>query len=166
MGVMTWLKKQLGTLPSLLLGLGLIFVGLSTLDYIVNNWWPFDVARLDLVRAATDGSLSAPLLLDAANYQILGVFLGAVLLTATGFALPLAYILNKRLNVYANKQLGQSREPKFMVTIRQALEVGVWAAFCTWLQMNRAFGLAVALLVAAVLVLFEFLLQVRARTAV
>jgi len=166
MGVMTWLKKQLGTLPSLLLGLGLIFVGLSTLDYIVNNWWPFDVARLDLVRAAADGSLSAPLLLDAANYQILGVFLGAILLTATGFALPLAYILNKRFNVYANKQLGQTKEPKFMVTIRQALEVGIWAAFCTWLQMNRAFGLAVALLVAAVLVLFEFLLQVRARTAV
>jgi uncharacterized membrane protein (UPF0136 family) len=41
--------------------------------------------------------------------------------------------------------------------------VGLWVAFCIWLQMNRTLGLAVALLVAAVFVMFEFLIQVRTR---
>jgi uncharacterized membrane protein (UPF0136 family) len=44
--------------------------------------------------------------------------------------------------------------------------VGSWAAFCVWLQMNRTLGLAVAILVAVVLILFEMLLQLRQRTAV
>ncbi len=42
---------------------------------------------------------------------------------------------------------------------------GFWVAFCLWLQMNRTFGLAVALLAAAVLILFELVLQIRERAA-
>ena len=38
-------------------------------------------------------------------------------------------------------------------------------AFCLWLQMNRTLGVAVAALVAAVLILFEVVLQIRARAA-
>jgi uncharacterized membrane protein (UPF0136 family) len=41
--------------------------------------------------------------------------------------------------------------------------VGLWVAFCTWLQMNRSFGIGVAALVAAVLIMFEILLQIRSR---
>ena len=46
---------------------------------------------------------------------------------------------------------------------RQSLFVGLWVAFCLWLQMNRTFGPAVAILAAAVLVLFELVLQIRER---
>jgi uncharacterized membrane protein (UPF0136 family) len=41
--------------------------------------------------------------------------------------------------------------------------VGLWFAFCAWLQMNRTLGIAIAALVAIVLLMFELLLQVRHR---
>jgi hypothetical protein len=44
-----------------------------------------------------------------------------------------------------------------------ALWVGLWVAFCLWLQMNRTLGVAVAALGAAVVILFEVVLQIRAR---
>jgi hypothetical protein len=43
--------------------------------------------------------------------------------------------------------------------------VGLWASFCVWLQMNRLLSVAMALLVAVVLIMFEFLLQLRTRAA-
>lgn len=148
---------ELGVFPSLLLGAGLFFIGFLALNYIVNSWWPFDVGRLDLVRATALNRADAALLLDSANPQILGAFLGTVLLTVTGLVLPLASFLNKRFV--------PSRPPTYFVVLRQSMWVGLWVAFCVWLQMNRTLGLAVAGLVAVVLIMFEGLLQVRTRAA-
>ena len=159
------LRERLGILPFLLLGIGLFGIGLYTINTIVNSWWPLDVTRIDLVRATALDQIDAASILDAANIEIILVLLGSVVLTITGFSLPLAYLLNKRLNMVANRQLGQSESPRLLVTLRQSMAAGFWVAFCLWLQMNRAFGIAVALLVAVVLILFEFLLQIRTRAA-
>lgn len=147
--------QKLGVIPSLLLGLGLIFIGLTGMNYVVNSWWPFDVTRLDLVRDVALDRADPTLLVEAANLEIILAFLGTVLITFTGISLPLMYVLNKRFSL--------TLHPRFLVTLRQAMWVGFWAAFCIWLQMNRAFGIAIALLAAAVLILFEVLLQVRTR---
>lgn len=162
---MKWSDK-LGVFPSLLLGSGLFGIGLYTINYLANSWWPFDVARIDLVRATATGEAEAASILDAANGEIIIAFLAAILISVTGLALPLAYVLNKRFGSFTNRQLDTATtSPRFLVTFRQAFAVGLWVAFCIWLQMNRAFGIAVALLVAVVLILFEVLLQLRARAA-
>lgn len=148
--------ERLGTIPFLLLGLGLLALGLLALNQIVNNFWPFDVQRLDLVRATARGQADAPALLEAANLEILLAFLAAVMVVITGLVLPLVYYLNRRF--YPEGKL-----PPFLLVMRQAMWVGIWVAFCVWLQMNRTLGIAVALLVAVVLVMFEVLLQVRTR---
>lgn len=157
--------QRLGVLPYLLLGVGLCFIGVMALNYLVNNFWPFDAARLDLVRATALDRADAPALMESANMEILLAFLAAVLVTMTGVALPIAYFLNKRFGRYADERFGQSTAAPFLVVLRQSMGVGLWAAFCIWLQMNRALGLAAALLVGTVLVLFELLLQIRTRAA-
>ncbi len=157
--------ERLGFVSVLLLGIALFFLGILVMQYIVNAWWPFDVARLDLVRSSATGSVEAASILAAADMEIILAFLGSVLITVTGLALPLAYFVNKRFSKYLDHRSGKSMAPQFHVTLRQAMWAGLWAAVCLWLQMNRAFGLAVALLVAAVLVLVEVLLQIRTRTA-
>ncbi|MEZ4646766.1 MAG: hypothetical protein R3E31_29240 [Chloroflexota bacterium] len=150
--------QKLGVLPSLALGAGLLFIGLITLNHIVNNWWPIDVARVDLIRDTVLNRADPAALLEAANTEVLVAFLGAVLVSITGLALPLAYFLNKRFG-------RQTTFPPFLVTLRQAMWIGLWGAFCVWLQMNRTFGLAIATLVAFVFLLFEVLLQIRTQTA-
>ena len=149
---------RLGVIPSLLFGISLLGLGLLSINYIVDNWWPFDVERLDLIRDTAVGSIDAPTLLAAANNEIIFAFLGAVLITITGLVLPLVFFLNRR---FGNRE----NTPGFLLTLRQAMFVGIWVAFCVWLQMNRSLGLAVMVLVAVVLILFEFLLQVRTRAA-
>jgi hypothetical protein len=146
---------ELDVIPSLLLGAGLFFIGLVSLNHIVNNWWPFDVSRLDLVREAALDQADAALILESANPEIMMAFLATVLLTVTGLVLPLTSYLNKRFV--------PARPPTYFTVVRQAMWVGLWAACCVWLQMNRTLGLAVACLVASVLLLFEALLQVRTR---
>jgi hypothetical protein len=162
---MTGMRKQLarlGVYPSLFLGIGLLLVGTFTVNHIVDNWWPFEVERLDLVRATALHTIEAAVLLDAANMQIILAFLASALVAATGLALPLAYVLNRR---FGNGGGGAANgaTPRFLVLVRQSMWVGLWVAFCLWLQMNRALGFAVAALVAAVLAMFELLLQVRTR---
>ncbi|MBK8987800.1 MAG: hypothetical protein IPM39_17315 [Chloroflexi bacterium] len=157
--------KRLGVLPSLLLGLALFIIGLLALQHIINNWWPFDVVRLDLVRLTAQGNVEAASILEAANNEIIIAFLGAVFITVTGLALPLAYFINKRFSRYLDHRSGRSLPPQFHVTLRQAAWLGIWVTFCAWLQMNRALGLAVAALVAVVLILFEVMLQIRARAS-
>ncbi|MEM7116304.1 MAG: hypothetical protein AAF614_27970 [Chloroflexota bacterium] len=149
---------RLGVIPSLLFGISLLGLGLLSINYIVDNWWPFDVERLDLIRDTAVGTIDAPTLLAAANNEIIFAFLGAVLITITGLVLPLVFFLNRR---FGNRE----STPGFLLTLRQAMFVGIWVAFCIWLQMNRSLGLAVMVLVAVVLILFEFLLQVRTRAA-
>ena len=146
--------RRLGVLPSLILGVALCAIGLLTLTQIVNNWWPVDVARIDIIRDTALDRIDAPTLLDAANRDVIIAFLGAILVTITGLSLPLTYFLNKRFG-------RETRFPPFLVTLRQAMWFGLWGAFCTWLQMNRAFGLAIALLAAVVFLLVEAMLQIR-----
>jgi hypothetical protein len=153
---MNQLLQRLGALPFLILGLGLAWLGIMALGYIVDNFWPFDVARLDLVRATGLGRADAMMILQAANGEILIAFLAGVLTTTTGLILPLVYYLNRRFG---------AGFPPYLVVLRQSIWVGLWIAFCVWLQMNRTLGVAVALLVAAVFLMFEFLLQVRSRAA-
>lgn len=152
------LVRRLGAIPFVLLGIGLLLLGLLALNQIVNNFWPFAVQRLDLVRATARGQIDAPSLLEAANLEILLAFLGTIIVMVTGLVLPLVYYLNKRFDSTSNS-------PSFLLVLRQSMWVGVWVAFCVWLQMNRTLGLAVALLVAAVLATFEVLLQVRTRAS-
>lgn len=148
---------ELNIVPSLLLGAGLFFIGLVSLNHIVNNWWPFDVSRLDLVRAAALDHADAALILEAANPEIMLAFLATILLTVTGLVLP--------LTAYLNKRFAPARPPLYFTVVRQAMWIGLWASCCVWLQMNRTLGLAVASLVAAVLLMFEGLLQVRTRAS-
>ena len=150
---------HLGIIPYLILGVSLLVLGLLAINHIMDNWWPFDVARLDLVRATALDQVDPASLMDAANVEIILAFLSAVLVAATGIALPVAYFLNWRFNA-----LRGGPSPHFLVILRQSMWLGFWVAFCFWLQLNRTLGIAVAILVAAVLILFEFLLQIRART--
>jgi hypothetical protein len=146
---------RLGALPFLLLGLALLWLGVMATGYIVDNFWPFD-PRLDLVRATGLGRIDAVTILQAANGELIIAFLAGVAASVTGLVLPLIYYLNRRFTAHF---------PSFWVVLRQAMWVGLWFAFCVWLQMNRTLGLAVALLVAAVFVMVEFLVQVRNRAA-
>jgi hypothetical protein len=149
---------RLGILPYLLVGAGLLLVGLLALDHITENFWPIDVARLDLIRLTALDEASATTLMSSANLEIVFAFLAAVLVAVTGFAMPLAFLINRRF--------GRSNSQRFVVVLRQAMWVGLWAAFCVWLQMQRSLGLGVMLLSAIVLVIVEILLQVRARAAI
>jgi hypothetical protein len=157
--------QRLGVFPSLLLGSGLFVIGVLSMSHIVDNWWPFDVARLDLVRSTALDRADAAMILEAANTEILLAFLATVMVATTGLVLPLSYILNRRFSKTSGAEEEQRPTPPFLVTLRQSMWVGVWVAFCVWLQMNRALSFAVAGLVAAVLVLFELLLHVRTRAA-
>lgn len=150
--------ERLGILPYLVLGAGLLALGVLATNHIVNNFWPFDVTRLDLVRASALDQANAGAILDAANGQIVMAFLASVMVAVTGLALPLVYYANVRFE-------GNGGGPSLIVILRQALWVGTWMAFCVWLQMNRSLGVAVAVLVAAVLATFEILLQVRRRAS-
>lgn len=151
-------RKGTGFLPALILGAALAAIGLLTLQYIVDNWWPVDVARIDLIRDTMLDRIDAPTLLDAINREVLIAFLGSILVTLTGLFLPIAHFLNKRFGQ-------ESRFPPLFVTLRQAMWVGLWGAVCTFLQMNRALGWAVALLVAFVFLLFEIMVQIRTQVA-
>lgn len=148
--------KRLGAIPYLLLGVGLVVLGILALSHISNNFFPFHVERLDLLRATALDQIDAPAILEGAVTEFILAFLAAVLLAVTGLALPLVYYLNRRF-------ASAGGHPRFLLVLRQSMWLGTWVAFCVWLQMNRVLGPAVALLVAIVLALFEVLLQVRTR---
>ena len=153
---MSNLIRRLGLWPYLLFGISLFYLGLLSLNQIVNTMWPINVTRIDLLGDIAHDRADAAALLEAVNSEILLVFLAAILVTVTGLLLPLVFYLNRRFRQQRNP-------PGFLLVLRQSMWVGVWVAFCIWLQMNRTLGLAVAALVAIVLILFELLLQVRTR---
>lgn len=155
---MVKLISRLGVVPYLLVGAGLLLVGLLALNHITENLWPIDVARLDLIRSTALDQVEATTLLRSADLEIVFAFLAAVLITVTGLVLPVAFVLNRRF--------GRSPSHSFLVVLRQAMWVGLWVAFCGWLQMQRSLGLGVAALSAIVLIIVEVLLQVRNRAAV
>lgn len=155
------IAKGLGVIPVLLLGLGLAALGILAINRIVNTMWPFDISRLELVRATAQQRVDATILLASARDDIIIAFLASVVVAFTGLAMPVIYLLNKRFD----NTLPPGESPRFLVVMRQSMWVGFWIAFCVWLQMNRTMGIAVAVLVAGVLVLFEILLQIRTRAA-
>jgi hypothetical protein len=150
------LRKQFNVVPFLVVGVGLLLIGLLSMNHILNTLWPIDVGRLDLVRDTALNEAEVTQLLQASNTEIIVAFLAAAVVSVTGLTLPLAYYLNKRF--------GRAPSQHFLVVLRQAMWVGIWFAFCTWLQMNRSLSWGVAILVAVVLAAFEVLLQIRART--
>lgn len=81
-------------------------------------------------------------------------FLGVLALT--GPALPLVYFLNKRF---------PSDPPvEGMVILRQALWVGVFGSTLTWLQLGRVLTAGLAVILAGVFALIEFLLRLFERS--
>lgn len=158
-------SQRLGIFPYLMLGIALMAIGYVAIQYVVNNFWPVDTSRIDLIRAVAQGRADAVSLLEAPSHELIFAFLAMVLVMATGAILPIAYFLNKRFGRLVDERFGASSATPFLVILRQAMGVGFWLAFCVWLQMNRALGIGVALLVAAILVLFEMLLQIRNRAA-
>ena len=81
-------------------------------------------------------------------------------MAVTGLVLPFVFFLNKRFGGTSPNQT-----PGFLLTLRQAMWVGLWMAICTWLQMNRAFGLAIAVLVGGFFILVEIWLQLRTQVS-
>lgn len=149
--------NRFGAVPFIILGGVLMVLGLLAMNHIVDNFWPIDVGRLDLIRDTALDQTEATSLLQAAEQEIIIAFLAGVAVAVTGLTLPLVYYLNKRF--------GSSIPSHYLVVFRQSMWVGAWFAFCTWLQMNRTLGWGVAILVAAVFAIFEVLLQVRERAA-
>jgi hypothetical protein len=81
-------------------------------------------------------------------------FLGVLALT--GPAIPLTYFLNKRF---------PSDPPvEGMVILRQALWVGVFGSTLAWLQLGRVLTTGLALILAGVFILIEFLLRLFERS--
>lgn len=151
------MTSRFAVIPYLLIGIALLLLGVVAINHIMNNLWPIDVTRLDLVRAIAQDQADAAQLLGAVNNEFILAFLASVLVAVTGLSLPLAYYLNKRF--------GRSTSQHFLVVLRQAMWVGIWVTFCVWLQMNRTLGIGVALLVAGVLITIEILLQIRTKAA-
>ncbi|HNS39285.1 MAG: hypothetical protein LC131_06100 [Anaerolineae bacterium] len=153
------LVRRLGVLPVLLLSIGLFVLGALALNHIVNTMWLFDVRRVELARAVVLQRADAAALLSAARLDVLVAFFASVIVAVTGLVMPFFYYLNKRFNPPELRD----EPPIFLIVLRQSMFAGFWVAFSLWLQMNRTFGLAVAVLAAAVLVLFELVLQIRDR---
>jgi hypothetical protein len=151
------IHSRVAVLPYFILGLAMLIIGLLAIFQIIDNLWPIDTTDIDLIRLTALGQADSTQLLRSSNLEIVFAMLAAVMLAVTGLVLPLAYYLNKRF------RKGDSYN--FLVIVRQAMWLGIWVSACIWLQMNRTLGLGVGLLVAAVLVTIELLLQVRTRAA-
>ena len=155
------LFRRLGVIPVLLLSVGLLALGALAVDRVVNTMWLFDPSRIELVRATAQQRVDAGTLLAAANTEVLIAFLASITVAVTGLVMVPLYYVNKRFNPPGFRD----QPPVFLAVLRQSLFAGLWVAFCLWLQMNRTFGVAVAVLAAAVLVLFELVLQIRERAS-
>ncbi len=78
-----------------------------------------------------------------------------VICVFTGFALPIAALLNNRFPA--------DPPARAQVILRQALWLGVYVATLVWLQFGRVLGFALALFVALILIVIEIVLRVRER---
>lgn len=162
------LWARLGVAPVWLVGWLVLAAGLVWLNWLVNNTWPVDV-RLsqaefdDLKRAVVSGHMDAGGLLENSNPEAVLAFLGGVLAAAAGLVMPLVYFINRRFRPRSALSADQPIRAPFKLVVRQSFWFGVWASVCAYLQMQRALGLAVALLIAAILGLVEGMLLVRAR---
>lgn len=78
-------------------------------------------------------------------------------LAATGTSLPFVWLLHRRFDV--------DLPAPSRVLLRQGLWVGLFAAVCIWLQVNRSLTLSLALLLGIGLAAFEWLLHLVERSA-
>ena len=155
--------KRFGIWLILLVSLLLAGVGVWFINELINNVWivPIDSPDFNAVRRSVMiGTADASVIMNAADRSMLAVFIGCMIVIGTGLALPVVYLVNRRMELTRRAPL-----PSFGVLMRQAFWFGVWLGFCVWLQMGRTFGLPVALLLAVVFVLFEVLFHVRRTSA-
>lgn len=85
------------------------------------------------------------------------LFFFLLTLAISGSALPVIYFLNRRFP--ANPPVDNS------VVIREAVWVGVFASLLAWLQLGRVLTSGLAVMLAAGLLLVEFLLRLGERTS-
>lgn len=81
-------------------------------------------------------------------------FLGVIALT--GLALPVMAFLNRRFP--------STPPPTPAVIVRQAVWVGIYIPILLWLRIGRVVNLSLAILLAAGLILIEWLLRLRERS--
>ncbi len=74
----------------------------------------------------------------------------------TGIALPFLWLLNKRFHT--------STPAMPLVLLRRGLFVGLYAAVCIWLEMNRMLNLSLALLLGLGLIGIEWFLHLVERS--
>jgi len=99
------------------------------------------------------------ILLGAATFPTIGPrWLGFAFLTtaATGTSLPFVWLLHRRFD------RGAPASPS--VLLRQGLLAGLYLSLCTWLQINRALSLGLALAIALGFGLIEALIRLTERT--
>lgn len=77
-------------------------------------------------------------------------------LALTGLALPIV--------AYLNRRFPSTPPPSPLVIVRQAIWVGIYFPTLLWLRIGRVVNLPLALLLAAGLILIEFLLRLRERS--
>lgn len=74
----------------------------------------------------------------------------------TGFALPVV--------AYLNKRFPSKPPPTHAVILRQAIWIGIYLPTLAWLRVGRVLNISIALLLAAGLILVEWLLRLRERS--
>lgn len=75
----------------------------------------------------------------------------------TGTSLPFLWLLNRRFRT--------SKPAPPQVLLREGLLIGLYAAICLWLQLNRMLNLTLALLLAIGIFMIEWLLRLIERSA-
>lgn len=144
--------KKLGIVPWLIIGPLLAALAIGSLVRITNTW-PFEPnLNRDLVRAIETESATAVDIMEVVIPESLVAFLFSVTLAVLGLAMPLVYLLNRRIF---------RRPPTAFDVARQSLELGGWAGLSLMFHMNRALSVALVLLIGFVIFLFEFVILVR-----
>lgn len=78
-------------------------------------------------------------------------------LAVTGTSLPFLWVLHRRFNI--------QRTVPPSVLLRQSILVGLFAALCAWLQVNRSLTLPLALILGFGIAALEWFLRVIERTS-
>jgi len=84
------------------------------------------------------------------------LFFFFLMLALSGLSLPVTYFLNRRFPTIPPADSN--------VVLREAMWVGVWGCTLAWLQLGRVLNPGMALVLAAGLVLVEFLLRLGERS--
>jgi len=78
-------------------------------------------------------------------------------LAVTGTSLPFLWVLHRRFDLHRNGPAS--------VLLRQSLLVGLFAALCAWLQVNRSLTLPLALMLGLGIAALEWFLRLIERTS-